>query len=752
MTDDGASFSPIGEALSSNPNAGIFEDSSGNSEELIVDGSNGFGENCNQVIGDGGNEIGEECNQLFVENGNELGDNCEQVLEIGSDDFVNVNRQHVLETETEGKDHVGIEDMIVIEQDGISQGHDYPVPVVGMEFESYDDVYNYYNFYAKELGFGIRVKSSWTKRNSKEKRGAVLCCNCEGFKTIKEANNRRKETRTGCQAMIRLRLVESNRWRVDEVKLEHNHSFDPERALNSKSHKKTDVGSKRKVEPTFDVEVRTVKLYQTPIPNVDLVCSGSLLPNDGEVDMFFQQAKCSKLKEGDAQTISGYFSRVQLTNPNFIYLLDLNDEGYLRNAFWVDSRSRAANGYFGDVIFLDTSCFYNKYEVPLVIFAGVNHHGQPVLLGSALLGDDTDVSYNWLLRAWLTCMSGRPPQTIITDYGKALKTTISEVFPRARHHLSLPDIMQKILENMAELEEFEAFQVLLNNIVYHILKVDDFELSWEDMVQRFGLRDNQLLQVLYQDREQWAPAYSRDSVFAGMYGIKQGDPMTSLFDGSVQRNTSLKELVDLLDGFVQRQCKNETLDDFESRESSAILRTRCYYESQLSTIYSKEIFEKFQFEVEMMSKCFNIAQVHASGTSVTYMVKERFGEGQLMSTREFEVMYDKSGTEVRCICSGFNFKGYLCRHTLCILNFNGVEEIPSQYILSRWRKDIRRSYIPDVGSNDIDITNPVQWFEQLHKRAVQISEEGMRSLDHHQIAWEALKVSLNKVRLLAGKQ
>ncbi|XLR40229.1 hypothetical protein S83_024889 [Arachis hypogaea] len=69
-------------------------------------------------------------------------------------------------------------------------GKGYPPPVVGMEFDTYDDAYNYYNSYAKEVGFAIQVKSSWTRRNNKEKRGAVLCCNCVGFKTLKEANSK----------------------------------------------------------------------------------------------------------------------------------------------------------------------------------------------------------------------------------------------------------------------------------------------------------------------------------------------------------------------------------------------------------------------------------------------------------------------------------------------------------------------------------------------------------------------------------
>ena len=219
-----------------------IEEGSQNSEQLFDDDGDELEMDGNDLEIEG-NDVDIESNGLEIEgNGldiesNGLQNDCDQMLEIED------NR------ESNGDDTTA-----VAFENGVSQGKDYLPPVVGMEFESYDDAYNYYNCYAKELGFAIRVKSSWTKRNSKEKRGAVLCCNCEGFKTIKEANSRRKETRTGCLAMIRLRLVESNRWRVDEVKLEHNHLFDHERAQNCKSHKKMDAVAKRKVEPTVDVE------------------------------------------------------------------------------------------------------------------------------------------------------------------------------------------------------------------------------------------------------------------------------------------------------------------------------------------------------------------------------------------------------------------------------------------------------------------------------------------------------------------
>ncbi|KAK4839190.1 hypothetical protein QYF36_019911 [Acer negundo] len=457
-----------------------MEEGSQNSEQLLEEEGNDL-ELEGSDLGIDGNDLDIESNDLDLESndldfeGNELeieSDGLEiegNVLEIEGNDLENDCKQIL---NSEGNDHENDsgDGIVVGSQNDISKGNTYPPPAVGLEFESYDDAYNFYNCYAKELGFAIRVKSSWTKRNSKEKRGAVLCCNCEGFKSVKEANSRRKETRTGCLAMIRLRLVESDRWRVDEVKLEHNHLFDPERAQNSKSHKKMEAGNKRKVEPTVDVEVRTIKLYRTPV--VDLVGYGNSDTNEAEISINVDRSKRLKLRKGDAQ---------------------------------------------------------------------------------------------------------------------------------------------------------------------------------------------------------------------------------------------------------------------------------------LSKLYTNEMFKKFQDEVVMMSSCFSIAQAHANGSIVTYIIKEREGEGNLTNVRNFEVMYDKTGAEVRCICNCFNFNGYLCRHALCILNYNAVEEIPFQYILPRWRKDFKRLYVPDLGSNNFDVTNPVQWFDHLYRRAMQVVGEGMISQDHYMVAWQSFKESLNKVRLVADK-
>lgn len=629
-----------------------------------------------------------------------------------------------------------------------------PPPATGMEFDSYDDAYSYYNSYARELGFAIRVKSSWTKRNSKEKRGAVLCCNCEGFKMVKEANSRRKETRTGCQAMIRLRLIDFDRWKVDEAKLDHNHSFDPERAHNSKSHKKSSFAPpKTKPEPPLHVQVQTIKLYRTlalDTPPAHGTSNSSGETTDPTLDHHFHSSRRLELR-GGFRLLQDFFFQIQLTSPNFLYLMDLSEDGSLRNVFWIDPRARAAYSHFGDVVLFDTTCLSNTYELPLVAFVGIDHHGDSILLGCGLVADQSFETYVWLFRAWLTCMLGRPPQTFITEQCKAMRTAVSEVFPRAHHRLSFTHVLQNIFQSVVELEDSELFRMALNRVVYGCLKVEEFEIAWEEMIIRFGLKNHETIQHMFQDREQWAPVYLKDTFLAGALTFRLGNVAAPfIFSDYVHEHTSLREFVEGYQSFLDKKYLRQALCDSESSKFIPELKTAHPYESQMAKVFTVEIFRRFQDEVSAMSSCFGVTQVHSNGSASSYVVKEREGE----KVRDFEVIYETSAAaQVRCfcVCGGFSFNGYQCRHVLLLLSHNGLQEIPPQYILQRWRKDVKRLYVADFGSGRVDIMNPDQWYEHLHRRAMQVVEQGMRSKEHCRVAWEAFKECANKVQFVTEK-
>ncbi|CAN1256481.1 Protein FAR1-RELATED SEQUENCE 8 [Linum perenne] len=168
-------------------------------------------------------------------------------------------------------------------------------------------------------------------------------------------------------------------------------------------------------------------------------------------------------------------------------------------------------------------------------------------------------------------------------------------------------------------------------------------------MQRFGLAGNVWLRTLYEDRERWAPVYSKDTFFAGVSVSQRG-----FFEGYIHRQTSLQEFLDeIYESALQKMHQKEALDDSESRSSTLPLRTSSQYE---------------------------------------------------------------------------------------------LQEVPIQYVLARWRKDLKRIYVAEIGAGNVDIANPVQRFDHLYKRAMQVVGEGMVSGDRYRVAWEAFKESLNKIK------
>jgi zinc finger SWIM domain-containing protein 3 len=619
---------------------------------------------------------------------------------------------------------------------------------VGLEFNSFDEAYDFYNLYAKEQGFGIRVSNSWFRSKKKERYRAKLSCSSAGFKKKSEANNPRPETRTGCPAMIVIRLVDSKRWRIVEVELEHNHQVSPQIKRFYKSHKKMIIAAKKAQPPPEPVaEVHTIKLYQTAVAKAGLNGCSNFNEREGIIPV--DNSKHLELKEGDAHAVYNYFCRMKLTNPNFFYLFDLDDDGRLRNVFWADARSRTAYGYFCDTVAIDTTCLANKYEIPLISFVGVNHHGQSVLLGCGFLGHESVEYFVWILKAWLKCMLGRPPLVIVTDQCKPLQSAVSEVFPNARHCYCMWYIMQRVPEKLGGLKGYETIKRQLNKAVYDSLKISEFETAWADMIKWHRLGDNKWLQTLYEDRQLWVPVYLKDIFFAGIIPIRENEGLITFFDGYVHKHTSFKEFVDKYDLALHRKHLKEAMADLESRKPSLESKTRCNFEVQLSKMYTREIFQRFQSEVEGMYSCFNTRQVSVNGPIMTYIVKERVEvEGNEKEVRNYEVLYETTQVDIRCICSLFNYKGYLCRHALNVLNYNGVEEIPPRYILPRWSKDFKCRYALDNNSSNIGVYNPLYCYNYLHKHALPIVEEGAQSQQHYKIALQELEELLNKFNVV----
>jgi hypothetical protein len=321
-------------------------------------------------------------------------------------------------------------------------------PFEGMEFASIEDVKNYYVSYAKNKGFSFRMGRVTKSRTNGKVIGQEILCSKEGFrskKNLKKENGSfivHDQTRVGCKAMLYIKKKE-DQWVISKFIKDHNHElFSPRSSQFLRVHRKKTKVQKKLIDVLDDSGLGPSKIASVLCTESGGVDNVGFSQQD--VINYLSAKRQKQMENGDAQLMLSYFKNCQLKNPGFFYAFQMDADGKLANCFWVDSRSRMAYKYFGDVVTFDPTYLTNKYKMPFVPFTGVNHHQQSILFGCALLWDETEESFVWLLSTWLEAMDGVCPKTIITDQDAAISNAVARVFPQVNHHYCMWHIEKKV--------------------------------------------------------------------------------------------------------------------------------------------------------------------------------------------------------------------------------------------------------------------------------------------------------------------
>ena len=164
------------------------------------------------------------------------------------------------------------------------------------------------------------------------------------------------------------------------------------------------------------------------------------------------------------------------------------------------------------MVVFDATYKKNKYNKPLVIFSGTNHHRQTCIFGCALLADERADTYKWLLENFLDVMMKKQPSVVVTDGDKAMMEAIKVVFPEATHQLCAWHLQKNATSNIKDTEFCEAFR----KCIYANFDPDEFEEYWHKMVENFELHNNKWVKKTYKRKEMLASAYLRDKFCVGL--------------------------------------------------------------------------------------------------------------------------------------------------------------------------------------------------------------------------------------------
>ncbi|KAG2706965.1 hypothetical protein I3760_05G126800 [Carya illinoinensis] len=502
-------------------------------------------------------------------------------------------------------------------------------PKSKMEFNSFEEVMTYYKQYAKNIGFGVMTRRT-KKGDDGTVRYATLGC-ARGGKACNRTLNVARPRPTGktkCKSKINVLKVDG-KYQLTTVNNIHNHGLSPKK-----------FGFFRCNREVSDFSFGSLVVGTGGFKNLPF--------SEKDCRNYIDKARHLRLGAGGAGALREYFLRMQYKNPGFFALMDLDDDGRLKNVFWADPRSRAAYENFDDVVTFDTTYLTNRYGMPFTPFVGVNHHDQSILLGAGLISCEDTTTFVWLFKTWLHCMDGIAPRTIITDQDRTMKNAIAIVFSQSRHRFCLWHILKKVTEKFSS---YSAYK--------------------KQLISTYKLEENVWLKSLYTEREHWVPAFLKDSFWVGMSTTQRSETMNVFYDGYVHAKTNLKEFVDQFDNTLKKKIENENNANFHS------------FSVTIACISRSPIEKKNYTQMQNSGK---------DGGVKTYLVEDEVHVEDFTKLVTYSMEFSDMDIAAKCSCGLFQMRVILCRHILVVFKCNGIKVLPNQYILDRWRKDIKRRY------------------------------------------------------------
>lgn len=328
---------------------------------------------------------------------------------------VSANTDHCFQVEIASDEDVYHEDDDVV----CSQP---AVPCVGMEFDTIDEARRVYNEYAYKMGFSIRVASHRTSQVTKEVIRKEFECNHARKPNEEGGDNTSASTSTNdpatqkplkkksasavltttsrkrntikkydCRAHMAVGLHDG-KWKVIVMQPEHTHP------LVKKLGRRKLLRSHRSISWADYESLKT--LHHRNISTTQIM--GILADFNGGIgNLTFSTKDVSNMRTNlrgglnfrDMDATLEYFLKLQAESPSFFYAVMIDSGNAVRGMFWVDDRTRELYKTFRDCIFFDTTFCTNRYDMLFAPFVGINNHLQSILLGCALLPDETTETF-----------------------------------------------------------------------------------------------------------------------------------------------------------------------------------------------------------------------------------------------------------------------------------------------------------------------------------------------------------------------
>ncbi|XP_025647266.1 protein FAR1-RELATED SEQUENCE 5-like [Arachis hypogaea] len=469
-----------------------------------------------------------------------------------------------------------------------------------LDFRTEDEACQFYNAYSCWHGFVMR-KDDVVRDNQGRIISRQLVCNKEGWRNMRylDMDDRSREarslTRTKCPTRLRVKLdYGCSRWKVSCFVESHNHDLTPPQFVHLvPANRRLTVTDRVQVENLHNFGVKSCHI----MGYIAFQKGGYRHAGFTRKDLYnhIDRYRRAKVKNGDANAAINYLIDKSNNDPMFFGKYTFTSDERLEHIFWADGQSIIDYHCFGDIVAFDSTYKKNKYNKPLVIFSGCNHHGQTVIFGSGLLSDETTETYKWLLETFVEAMGGKSPKAVITDRDLAMRNAIKNILPDATHRLCGWHLQRNACENIKNPNFLRDFK----GLIYDNNDQRDFDRRWAAILDKHNLVGSTWMEKTYETREMWSHCFLRDKFFGYIRTTSQCEGINSLIRFYVNRKNTLIGFMHNLDRALKEYRNNELIADFKSQCSEPVMITSLeVYERSASCYYTRNIFKEIRNEIQ----------------------------------------------------------------------------------------------------------------------------------------------------------
>ncbi|KAM3364597.1 hypothetical protein ACQJBY_014757 [Aegilops geniculata] len=391
-------------------------------------------------------------------------------------------------------------------------------------------------------------------------------------------------------------------------------------------------------------------------------------------------------------------------DPDHFYQYEVDAAGRLKRLFWADADVRISGcGRCDDVVVIDTALGTNRYGAAFVPFLGMNHHRRSVLLGCAVLADQSPDSYVWLLRAFAMSMGQERPKSVITDGGDALVHAVETVLPLSNHRICSCHLEEGVREHLGGWSAQDGFRSLMSE---DGCSPAEFEGRWRSLVASHRTASNQeWLCRMYVKRELWAAAFVRDKFFLGLASDEdEGAECLCQSSGLRMRFSEDMTLLALLQRADSRgkymRAQEAELDEEADKSRVELTTEHERLEDDAARSFTPANFAIVLEEIKALDD-FEIVDTLSSSSGHKVYTLDLLGDIFSVLQSHDSANDDKethSSVVFKCSCRKMERDGLPCRHILHVLQHEKASSIPKCCKLGRLlrRGDTRRERLGEM--------------------------------------------------------